>query len=156
MRHRQSPIKSIIPALLPGLSLVVLPILLCFPACEKKQPEPTPSQEPALLLPQGVQFRPESALSPRTILEPRQGRPHLLHVEVQVPAGEHLLRLRVLESGPGFEELARRDTSQLDSPLIKESFDIAAGKKAMQARHVLVVADYESGSLAVTQALPNF
>ncbi len=151
MRDHESRIKSMSPALLLGLF-----VLQPFSSCDPGQKATGPSKSTGLLLPEGVLFEPDSELSPQLVLESRPGKTHLLHVTVKVRGGQQLLRLRLLGPGPTFQEMGRKDPSQLDSTEIKEAFEIAAGASSMQARHVLVIADFESGSYAASQALPNF
>jgi hypothetical protein len=140
-----------------SLALLLGPLsVLMIGACGENREAPAPTQKSLLDLPKGVQHQPESALSPGLVLEPRSGLPHLLHVELELPEGQQLLRLRVLGEGPVFAELASKDMSQLDSLLIKESFEIPASIAQLTARHVLVIADYEKTSYGAGQALPSF
>ena len=155
MRDRQSWIKSMSPALFLAHFLGGF-ALLALTACGEEQKKPVSPQGTGLALPEGVLFRPDSEFSPRLMLEPRDGKAHLLHIEVRVPDGRQLLSLRLLGPGPAFPEMGQKDTSQLDSPVIKETFEIAASGSRMQAKHVLVVAKYDSGSYAASLALPNF
>lgn len=151
MRDRQSRIKSMSPSLLAASLFVLL-----LAGCGEDEKPSSRTENPPLALPPGVRHEPDSALSPSLVLEPRQSRPHLLHVELQLPEGKRLLRLRVLGAAPGFEELASKDMSRWDKRRIQESFELPAADAGSRRRHVLVIADYADASYGAAQALPNF